>query len=101
MGIIDLFLKAIGLLLFLTMKYVALFISLEVHGGEHVPKGAYLLCPMHKGDLDAYLIRRALRDRPTFNKRNRYLFRLKSKPWVQRLFLLYWEAGSSTSQDRT
>ena len=98
--IMDPFLKLIALVLFFSMECVASFIRLEVHGRELVPKAGYLLCPTHRGDLDAYLIRRALRDRLTFNKQNRYLFRLKSKPWVQRLFLLYWGgAGSSTSQD--
>ena len=85
----DLFLKLIGLLLFLPMECVASFIRLEVRGREHMPEGAYLLCPTHIGDLDGYFIRRALR-RPGSGKRNRYFFRLKARPWVQRVFLLYW-----------
>jgi 1-acyl-sn-glycerol-3-phosphate acyltransferase len=85
----DLFLKLVGLLLFLPMECVASFIRLEVRGREHMPEGAYLLCPTHKGDLDAYFIRRALL-RPGSGKRNRYFFRLKAGPWVQRVFLLYW-----------
>jgi len=54
-----------------------------------MPEGAYLLCPTHIGDLDGYFIRRALR-RLGSGKRNRYFFRLKAGPWVQRVFLLYW-----------
>ena len=89
MRTVDLFLKLIGVLFFLPMECVASFIRLEVRGREHLPEGAYLLCPTHIGDLDGYFIRRALR-RLSSGKRNRVIFRLKARPWVKRIFLLYW-----------
>lgn len=86
----DLLLKLAGLFAFLPMELIASLIKLEVRGRENIPDHGYILCPTHRGELDPYLIRRALRDRLTFNKKNRYLFRLKFGPGVQRLFLTYW-----------
>jgi len=90
MSVTDLFLKSIGLFLFLPMELVAAFIGLRVRGRRHIPQGGYILCPRHMGDLDPYLIRRALHDKLTFAKRNRYLFRLELGPWVRRVFLAWW-----------
>lgn len=87
---IDLLLKLAGLPLFLPMEMIAALIRLEVRGQEHIPPGAYILGPTHTGELDPYFIRRALRDRLTFDKRNCYLFRLEFAPWVRRLFRAYW-----------
>lgn len=86
----DIFLKSIGLFLFLPMELIAAFIGLKVRGRRHIPQGGYILCPRHMGELDPYLIRRALYDKLTFDKRNRYLFRLEFGPWVRRLFPAYW-----------
>ena len=86
----DLFLRVIGVLFFLPMECVASLIRYDVRGQEHMPEGAYLLCPTHKGDLDGYFIRRALRRRSS-GRRNRFIFRLAARPWVKRVFLLYWK----------
>ncbi len=86
----DLPLKLAGLPLFLPMEFIAAFIRLEIRGREHILPGAYILCPTHRGELDPYFIRRALQDKLTFDKRNRYLFRLEFGPGVRRLFSAYW-----------
>jgi 1-acyl-sn-glycerol-3-phosphate acyltransferase len=83
-------LKIIGLFAFLPMELIARSIRLEVRGREHIPQGGYILCPTHVGELDPYLVRRALGERWTFKGRNRFLFRLEFRPWVRRLFLVYW-----------
>jgi 1-acyl-sn-glycerol-3-phosphate acyltransferase len=82
--------QLLGLFAFLPLELIAASIKIEVQGREHIPQGGYILCPTHMGELDPYLIRRALADRLTFNKSNRYLFRLEFPPWVRRLFLDYW-----------
>jgi len=87
---IDLLLKLLGFFAFLPMELVASFVRLEVRGEEQIPKGGYILCPTHMGELDPYFVRRALHDRLLPGKRNRYLFRLESGPWVRRLFLSWW-----------
>lgn len=87
---IALLLKLLGIFVFLPMELIARSVHLEVHGREHIPRGGYVLCPTHVGELDPYLIRRALGDRWSFKGRNRFLFRLEFGPWVRRLFLVYW-----------
>lgn len=82
--------KFVGIFVFLPMELIARSVRLKLQGREHLPEGGYILCPTHVGELDPYLIRRALGDRWTFKGRNRFLFRLKFGPWVRRLFLGYW-----------
>jgi len=83
-------LKLIGLFVFLPMEFIASLIPLEVRGKEKIPRGGYILCPTHRGELDPYFIRRAFGERWGFKGRNRFLFRLEYGPWVRRLFLAYW-----------
>ncbi|GEM_PF-1530300 len=81
---------ALSSLAFLVMEALAALIRLEVHGREHIPRGGYVLCPTHRGELDPYFVRRALRDRLVLPKRNRFIFRLEFGPLVRKLFLAHW-----------
>jgi len=76
---------------FLLMELIArLATSLEIEGRELIPQGSYVLCPTHRGELDPYLIRRALGDSVIFSKRNRFIYRMPYGPLVQRFFTAYW-----------
>lgn len=77
-------------LAFLVMEALAGVIRLEVHGRERIPRGGFILCPTHRGELDPYFIRRALRDRLVLPKRNRFIFRLEFGPLVRKFFLAHW-----------
>lgn len=86
----DLFLKLVSLLPFLFMEVIASFIELEIRGKERIPRGGYVLCPTHKGELDPYFIRKALGDRLLFEKENQFIYRLKASSLVRNLFLAHW-----------
>ncbi|MGQ9477708.1 MAG: lysophospholipid acyltransferase family protein [Candidatus Bipolaricaulia bacterium] len=90
MRMLDLLLKIVGVLIFLPMELIARSVKLELSGQEHVPKGGYILCPTHMGELDPYFVRLALGERVCAKGRSRFIFRLEAGPLVRRLFLAHW-----------
>lgn len=85
---------------FLLMELIArLATSLEIEGRELIPRGGYVLCPTHRGELDPYFIRRALGDSLAFSKRNRFIFRMPYGFLIQRFFMAHWGGWVVTDDD--
>lgn len=86
----DLFFKFLSKPPFLLMELIARAVKLEVEGRERLPAGGFVLCANHKGELDPYFIRRALKDHLWRQMKNQFIYRLNAPEFVKRIFLAHW-----------
>ncbi len=86
----DLFFKLISKPPFLLMESIARAVKLEVEGRERLPAGGFVLCANHRGELDPYFIRRALKDHLWRQMKNQFIYSLTASKFVKRIFLAHW-----------
>ena len=85
-----LFFKLISKPPFLLMELIARAVKLQVEGRERLPTGGFVLCPTHRGELDPYFIRRALKDHLWRRMQNQFIYSLNAPEFVKRIFLAHW-----------
>jgi len=88
-------------LFFLPLEIVAALVKLEVKNREKIPNSPHVLAATHRGELDPFLARRALRE-PFWGKRKYHFIHgeVVAHPFIQELFRTYFGALFVSSYDR-